>query len=151
MKSERKVVLAAGTFDLLHYGHVYHLAEAKKAGGEQAKLVVVVARDSVVEKRKGTKPIVPEEQRRAVVEALKVVDEAILGPGLEEMDMQSIIESVRPDIVAVGYDRRDIEDDLRRLVAEKGLRIQIVRIGRFGGKDLSTSRIKRRILERYRR
>ncbi|NVL93658.1 MAG: FAD synthase, partial [Desulfobacterales bacterium] len=150
MKSERKVVLAAGTFDLLHYGHVYHLAEAKKAGGEQAKLVVVVARDSVVEKRKGTKPIVPEEQRRAVVEALKVVDEAILGPGLEEMDMQSIIESVRPDIVAVGYDRRDIEDDLRRLVAEKGLRIQIVRIGRFGGKDLSTSRIKRRILERYR-
>ena len=151
MKGERKVVLAAGTFDLLHYGHVYHLAEAKKAGGEQAKLVVVVARDSVVEKRKGTKPIVPEEQRRAVVEALKVVDEAILGPGLEEMDMQSIIESVRPDIVAVGYDRRDIEDDLRRLVAEKGLRIQIVRIGRFGGKELSTSRIKRRILERYRR
>ena len=150
MKSERKVVLAAGTFDLLHYGHVYHLTEAKKAGGEQAKLVVVVARDSVVEKRKGTKPIVPEEQRRAVVEALKVVDEAILGPGLEEMDMQSIIESVRPDIVAVGYDRRDIEDDLRRLVDEKGLRIQIVRIGRFGGKELSTSRIKRRILERYR-
>lgn len=151
MKSERKVVLAAGTFDLLHYGHVYHLTEAKKAGGEQAKLVVVVARDSVVEKRKGTKPIVPEEQRRAVVEALKVVDEAILGPGLEEMDMQSIIESVGPDIVAVGYDRRDIENDLRRLLDERGLRIQIVRVGRFGGKELSTSRIKRRILERYRR
>ncbi|MCW4027158.1 MAG: adenylyltransferase/cytidyltransferase family protein [Candidatus Bathyarchaeota archaeon] len=32
MKSQRKVVLAAGTFDLLHYGHVYHLAEARKAG-----------------------------------------------------------------------------------------------------------------------
>ena len=151
MKSKRKVVLAAGTFDLLHYGHVYHLTEAKKAGGEDAKLVVVVARDSIVEKRKGTGPIVPEEQRRAVVEALKVVDEAILGPGLEEMDMQSIIESVRPDIIAVGYDRRDIEDDLRRLIADKGSQIQIVRIGRFGGKDLSTSKIKRRILERYRR
>lgn len=151
MKSKRKVVLAAGTFDLLHYGHVHHLTEAKKAGGEDAELVVVVARDSIVEKRKGTGPIVPEEQRRAVVEALKVVDEAILGPGLEEMDMQSIIESVRPDIIAVGYDRRDIEDDLRRLIADKGSQIQIVRIGRFGGKDLSTSRIKRRILERYRR
>ena len=149
MEGEKRVVLAAGTFDLLHYGHVYHLAEAKKAGGENAKLVVVVARDSTVEKRKGIKPIVPEEQRRAVVEALKVVNQAVLGS--EEMDMPSVIESIRPDIVAVGYDRRDIEDDLRRLVAEKGLRIQIVRIGRFGGKDLSTSRIKRRILERYRR
>ncbi len=151
MKSDRRVVLAAGTFDLLHYGHVYHLTEAKKAGGEDAELVVVVARDSVVEKRKGTKPIVPEEQRRAVVEALKVVDEAILGPGLDEMDMQGIIESVRPDIVAVGYDRRDIENDLRRLLDGGGLQIQIVRVGRFGGKELSTSRIKRRILERYRR
>ena len=151
MRSERKIVLAAGTFDLLHYGHVYHLAEAKKAGGEDAKLVVVVARDSIVVKRKGTGPIVPEEQRRAVVEALKVVDEAILGPGLEEMDMQSIIESVRPDIIAVGYDRRDIEDDLRRLLSNRGSRIQIVRIGRFGGKELSTSRIKRRILERHQR
>ncbi|MDH5439355.1 MAG: FAD synthase, partial [Candidatus Bathyarchaeota archaeon] len=69
---------------------------------------------------------------------------------LEEMDMQSIIESVRPDVIAVGYDRRDIEDDLRRLLSNRGSRIQIVRIGRFGGKELSTSRIKRRILERYR-
>ncbi|MFB0502351.1 MAG: adenylyltransferase/cytidyltransferase family protein [Candidatus Bathyarchaeia archaeon] len=151
MKGKRKVVLAAGTFDLLHYGHVYHLTEAKKAGGEDSKLIVVVARDSIVEKRKGTGPIVPEEQRRAVVEALKVVDEAVLGPGLEEMDMQSIIRSVRPDIIAVGYDRRDIEDDLRRLLASSGSRIQIVRIGRFGGKEISTSKIKRRILERYRR
>ena len=150
MSKKGKVVLATGTFDLLHYGHVYYLTEAKKAGGKDAKLVVVVARDKTVEKLKGSKPIIPESQRRAVIEALKVVDEAILGH--EEMDMLGIIESIKPDIIAVGYDQREIEEKLRRCIAEKGLQIQVVRIGRFGEKDLdSSSKIKRRIIERYRR
>ena len=52
----RKVVLASGTFDLLHFGHVRFLEEAKRTGGEGAKLVVVVARDSTVMERKGERP-----------------------------------------------------------------------------------------------
>ncbi|MEM2588044.1 MAG: adenylyltransferase/cytidyltransferase family protein, partial [Candidatus Bathyarchaeia archaeon] len=62
-----KVVLAEGTFDLLHYGHVYYLTNAKKAGGEGSKLVVVVARDKTVERLKGWKPVIPEGQRKAIV------------------------------------------------------------------------------------
>ena len=50
---KKKVVLASGTFDLLHFGHVKYLEEAKKAGGKNAELIVIVARDSTVEKRKG--------------------------------------------------------------------------------------------------
>ncbi|MFQ6095419.1 MAG: adenylyltransferase/cytidyltransferase family protein [Candidatus Bathyarchaeia archaeon] len=150
MDRKGKVVLATGTFDLLHYGHVYYLTEAKKTGGENAKLVVVIARDRTVEKRKGSKPIIPEGQRRDVVKALKVVDEAMLGR--EEMDMLGIIESIKPDIIAVGHDQGDIEEDLRKCIAEKGIEIRIVRIGRFGWKELdSSSKIKRRIIERYRR
>lgn len=150
MNGGRKVVLAKGTFDLLHYGHVFYLTEAKKAGGENAKLVVVVSRDSTVEKLKGSKPIIPENQRKAIVEALKVVDEAMLGR--EEVDMLGIIEQVRPDIVALGYDNKDIEEMLRRAFAEKELEIQIARIGRFGEKEInSSSKIKRKIIERYRR
>jgi len=144
----RKVVLASGTFDLLHYGHVYYLTEAKKAGGENAKLVVVVARDSTVKRLKGSYPIIPEAQRRAVVEALKVVDEAILG--YENMDMAGVIELVKPDIIAVGHDQKEIEEQLRRYIKEKGLKIQVVRIGRFSWKDLdSSSKIKKRIIEQY--
>jgi len=52
---KKKVVLASGTFDLLHFGHVKYLEEAKKAGGKNAELIVIVARDSTVEKRKGKK------------------------------------------------------------------------------------------------
>jgi len=76
-KKKRKIVLASGTFDLLHLGHVKYLEEAKRAGGRNAELIVIVARDSTVEKRRGTKPIVPENQRRALVDSLKVVDDAV--------------------------------------------------------------------------
>ena len=47
-----KKVMATGTFDLLHPGHGIYLNEAKKLGGKDAKLYVVIARDSTVEKRK---------------------------------------------------------------------------------------------------
>ena len=144
-----KVVLASGAFDLLHYGHVYYLTEAKKAGGENAKLVVIIAKDRTVEKLKGSKPIIPEDQRRAVVESLKVVDEAILG--YEDMDMLRVIEKVKPDIIALGYDEERIEKDLKKLLVEKELDVKVVRVGQFTERDLvSSSKIKRKIIENYR-
>jgi FAD synthetase len=97
---KRKVVLASGVFDLLHLGHVRYLEEAKKAGGENAELIVIVARDSTVEKRKGYRPVIPENQRRALVESLKVVDEAVLG--YEEFDIGKVIEKIKPDVIARG-------------------------------------------------
>ncbi|MBS7654028.1 FAD synthase [Candidatus Bathyarchaeota archaeon] len=144
-----KVVLAEGTFDLLHYGHVYYLTNAKKLGGEKSKLIVIVARDKTVERLKGRKPIIPEDQRRAIVEALKVVDEAILG--YEEMDIVKVIEKVKPDIIALGYDKEDMERNLKRYVGEKNLNVEVVRLNRFEGGDISSSsKIKRKIIEEYR-
>ncbi|RJS89721.1 FAD synthase [Candidatus Bathyarchaeota archaeon] len=144
-----KVVLTTGAFDILHYGHVRLLEEAKKVGGEDAKLVVIVARDKTVEKRKGKRPVLPEWERRAIVAALRVVDEALLG--FEEMDMERVIELVKPDIIAVGYDQDDIEAQLRRLIEEKGYDVQIVKMRRYGSEDLdSSSKIKGRIIENWR-
>jgi len=147
---KKNIVLASGTFDLLHLGHVKYLEEAKKAGGENAKLIVIVARDSTVEKRKGTKPIMPEDQRRALVESLKVVDEAVLG--YKDFNLEMTIEKIKPNIIAVGHDQTGIEKAVRNLVNEKSLDIQIVKIGRFGKEELnSSSKILRKIVERYRR
>ena len=141
-----KTVLTSGAFDLLHYGHIRLLEEAKKLGGPSSRLVVIIARDETVRRLKGRRPVIPEDQRRAVVEALKMVDEALLG--YEDLDMTSVIEKVRPDIIAVGHDQDDIEEMARRVVEEKGLDIEIVRIGRFGPSDLnSSSKIKRKIVE----
>lgn len=145
-----KIVLASGTFDLLHLGHVKYLEAAKKAGGEKAKLVVIVARDSVAERRKGGKPVMLEDQRRALVEALKVVDEAVLG--YEDLNIGRVIEKIKPDIIAVGHDQEDVERDVRKFIREQGLSIEVVKIGKFGKDELnSTSKIKRKIVEDYQR
>ena len=145
---KKKIVLASGTFDLLHLEHVKHLEAAKKAGGENAKLIVIVTRDSTAEKRKGKKPIIPEDQRRALVEALRVVDEAVLG--YEEADIGGVIERIKPDVIALGYDETEVEREVKKAVAEKGLNVQVVKIGKFGKDELdSSSKIKRKIIEAW--
>ena len=144
------VVLASGVFDLLHLGHVRFLEEAKKAGGKNAELIVIVARDSTVEKRKDNKPIMSEDQRRALVESLKVVDEAILG--YENFSIGEVVDKIKPDVIAVGYDQEGMANAVRKAIAKKGLTIKIVKIGKFGEDELnSSSEIKRKIIEEYRR
>jgi FAD synthetase len=149
-REKRKVVLASGVFDLLHLGHVRFLEEAKTAGGENAELIVIIARDRTVEKRKGKKPIMPENQRRALVESLKVVDEAILG--YEEFDIGRVIEKIKPEIIVVGYDQDGMEQMVKNYVKEKGLKIKVVKIGKFGEDELdSSSKIKKKIIEDFKR
>jgi FAD synthetase len=138
-------VLASGVFDLLHYGHIRFLEEAKRLGGPNAKLVVVVATDDTVRKNKGRDPVIPESQRRALVESLRVVDEAILG--YKDMDLESVLDRVKPDIVAVGHDQEDIMKQVLAIKDRKDLRLNVVQVGRFGEEDLnSSSKIRRKIL-----
>ncbi|RLF13769.1 MAG: DUF357 domain-containing protein, partial [Thermoprotei archaeon] len=59
-------VLVAGVFDLIHPGHLFFLQCAKELG----EVYVVVARDSTVERIKGRRPVVPEDQRLEVVRQL---------------------------------------------------------------------------------
>jgi len=142
----RKTVLATGAFDLLHYGHLDFLEEAKKAGGRNARLIVIVARDKTVEARKGKRPIVPEDQRRALIEALKPVDDAILG--YEDMNYEAVIEKLKPDVIAVGYDQSDIKRSVEEIVKKKGLKIKIFEADKFSADDIdSSSKIKRRVIE----
>jgi len=145
-KKKRKIILTSGVFDLLHLGHVKYLEEAKKVGGRNAELIVIVARDSTVKKRKGKKPIISENQRRALVESLKIVDEALLG--YEKFDIGKVIERINPDIIAVGYDQEGMEQTVKNYVKEKGL----MKIGKFEEDELDSSlKIKQKIIENFRR
>ena len=148
-EKKKKVILASGVFDLLHYGHVYYLTTAKKTGEDkETELIVIVAKDKNVEKLKGEKPIMPEDQRRALVESLKVVDTAILG--YEELDMMKVIEKIRPDVIALGYDEEKLEKKLKHLISERSINVQVVRVSKFKEKDLvSSSKIKQKIIEKY--
>ena len=145
-KKKKKIVLASGTFDLLHLGHVRFLEEAKKVGGKEAKLIVIVARDTTVKDWKEKKPIMPEDQRRALVESLKVVDEAILG--IEDFSIHKVIDQLKPDVIAVGHDQDGIEKEVLKAIKKGNLAIEVVKIGRFGKRELdSSSKIRRKIIE----
>ena len=149
-KAKRTVVLASGVFDLLHLGHVRFLEEAKRAGGSHAELIVIIARDSTVESRKREKPIMSENERCALVSSLKVVDEAILG--YEKFDVAKVVEKISPDVVAFGYDQQRMEKTVRDYVKQHRLKIRVVRVGKFSSDELdSSSKIKQRIIEDYRR
>ncbi len=136
--------MASGVFDLLHLGHVRFLEDAKKAGGPNAKLIVIIAKDSTVERIKGKKPIMSEEQRRSLVESLKVVDEAVLG--YEGLDIDEVVAKIKPDVIALGYDQTEMENDVKTYLAKHKAPIQIVRIDKFAETTLdSSSKIKQKI------
>ncbi len=148
-KSRKKtVVLASGVFDLLHLGHVRFLEEAKRTGGENAELVVIIARDSTVEKTKGKKPIMSEDQRCALVESLKVVDRTVLG--YENLDIGEVIGTIKPDVIALGYDQEDMAKEVQNYLETHKIKVELVRIGRFGENNLdSSSKIKQKIIEKF--
>jgi len=126
-------VVATGTFDILHPGHLYYLEESKKLGDE---LFVIVARDVNVKHK--PRPVIPEDQRLAMVAALKPVDHAMLG---DLTDMFLPIEKIRPDIITIGFNQMFDEENLSRQLATRGLNPAIVRIGKFSGDDLCSSRL----------
>jgi len=148
-QNERQpVVLASGVFDLLHLGHVKFLEEAKKAGGKNAKLVVVIARDRTVEKTKGRKPFVSENERRMLVESLKVVDEAVLG--IKNFSIGDMINTIKPDIIALGYDQTSMEKRVQEYVTKNRLNIKVIQLGKYVADELdSSSKIQRKIVEKW--
>jgi FAD synthetase len=144
----KTIVLASGVFDLLHLGHVKFLEEAKKAGGKNAALIVIIARDSTVQKNKGRKPIMSENQRRALVESLKVVDQAVLG--FENFDIAEVIERIKPDIIALGYDQTEMTQHVQEYIDKHHLNIKVARIGKFGEDTLdSSSKIRQKIIDNF--
>jgi FAD synthetase len=130
--SARRIV-ATGTFDILHPGHLFYLEESKKLGDE---LFVIVARDVNVKHK--PHPIIPEDQRLQMVAALKPVDHAMLG---DEKDMFLPIEKIRPDIITIGFNQMFDEGRLAQQLAERNLPAKIVRIGKFADGDLCSSRL----------
>jgi FAD synthetase len=129
--------MTTGVFDLLHPGHVHMLEEAKRLGDE---LVVVLARDESAAREKHP-PITPEEHRRHMVETLKPVDRAVLG---HRNDYYRIVEELRPDIFALGFDQAYDEAQVQAEFDRRGIPCKVVRLPQYVG-DLDGSR---KIVER---
>lgn len=137
-------VIAQGTFDVLHPGHVHYLEEAASMGDE---LIVIVARKSNVDHKDA--PICSAPQRRDVVDALDAVDEAILG---HETDIFKPIEQLDPDVIALGHDQHHDAAAIEAELADRGIDCAVERASARepASEDelLSTRLIIDRILDR---
>jgi D-beta-D-heptose 7-phosphate kinase/D-beta-D-heptose 1-phosphate adenosyltransferase len=92
-KGER-IVFTNGCYDILHYGHVRYLEQAKSFGD---RLIVGVNDDTSVSRLKGSaRPINPVEQRMAVLAGLKAVDWVI---PFTENTPGRLVEALSPDII----------------------------------------------------
>jgi len=137
-------VVAQGTFDLLHPGHVHYLSDAATRG---ETLSVIVARSANVTHKEP--PVLPDRQRRDMVAALDVVDEARLG---HESDIFVPIEEIDPDVIVLGYDQHHEEAAVADALAERGIDCRVERATgrekRHEDELLSTRAIVERVLAR---
>ena len=96
---QQKIVFTNGCFDVLHFGHVHYLLEAKKLGDI---LVVGLNSDDSVRRLKGpARPINGEKERAFVLAALGCVDYVVL---FEEDTPENLIKAVHPDVLVKGGD-----------------------------------------------
>lgn len=95
-----KKVLVGGCFDLLHFGHIKFLEEAKRLGDY---LIVALESDENVRKMKGeARPIHTQEQRKIMLESLRFVDEIIALPPLNsDEDYAKLVTQIAPTVIAV--------------------------------------------------
>ena len=94
---EIKVVMCHGTFDLVHPGHLRHLAFAKSKAD---KLIVSLTADKFVHKA-NNRPYVPEDLRALNLAALELVDYVIIDRNSEPIDLLKII---KPDFFVKGFE-----------------------------------------------
>ena len=102
-------VFVAGTFDILHPGHIHLLKFASQFG----KVYVVIARDINAYKNKGRPTILDENTRLEMVSSIKYVYRAMLG---DEKDIIKPIETIKPDVIVLGPDQPIPEEKLASLV-----------------------------------
>ncbi len=137
-------VMATGTFDILHLGHIYFLKEAKKLGDT---LAVVVATDSTVRKLKH-EPVNLEQIRLDLIKELKIVDEAYLG---YEKDIYEILKEIKPDIITLGYDQIHDKKTIEKELKKRNINAKVIRLQEYqGGSDLEgTRKIISKIISAY--
>lgn len=78
-----KVGYTTGVFDMFHIGHLNILKKAKE---HCDYLIVGVSTDEVVQSYKNKTPIIPFEERIAIVQELKCVDQAVPQTSMDKME-----------------------------------------------------------------
>ena len=95
---KNKLVFTNGCFDILHYGHLCYLNEAKRLGDN---LMVALNSDESMQKIKNRKPYMILEHRLAILAALEFVDYVTW---FTTETPQKLLEEIQPHVLAKGGD-----------------------------------------------
>ena len=93
-----KIVFTNGCFDVLHRGHIEYLKASKTLG---KRLIVGLNSDASVKRLKPGRPINNQDDRMAVLLALRWVDEVVI---FDEPTPLQLINRLKPDIITKGGD-----------------------------------------------
>ncbi len=116
-------VLSNGCFDLVHVGHLRTL-QASRAFGDF--LIVGLNSDAGVRRLKGpTRPVVPEDERAELIDALRCVDYVSL---FDEATACELVAAVRPLVYVKSIEYRDKPLPERDIVASYGGRVELVQV-----------------------
>lgn len=108
-----RVVATGGCFDLLHTGHLSVLEAARRLGD---CLIVCLNSDDSVRRLKGqARPLVSEDDRAAVLEALRCVDAVEV---FEETTPDAVLRRIRPHVWVKGGDYGEGDLPERDVLAE---------------------------------
>jgi rfaE bifunctional protein nucleotidyltransferase chain/domain len=136
----KRVVFTNGCFDILHYGHVQYLEDARAEGDI---LVVALNSDRSLRRLKGPRrPLVKQLDRIRTIAALESVDYVTF---FSAQTPRSLIEMLRPDVLIKGADwaKKDIAGS--DVVNKYGGRVSTVRLVR----GRSTTNLIKRIAKNY--
>ncbi len=139
-RNRQKVVFTNGCFDILHRGHIECLKKAKDFGD---LLILGLNSDSSVKKLKGDKrPIMPQEDRAAILASLEMVDYVCI---FDEETPRRIITALIPDVLVKGGDYKKKMIVGKEVVEAHGGNVLTIK----EVKAKSTKNIIRKILARY--
>ena len=143
LKSQnKKIITTNGVFDILHYGHVKYLEDAKRLGNI---LIVGINTDKSVKKNKGDKrPINDEKSRAAVLAALESVDYIFF---FNEKDPRDWLSKIKPNIHVKAGDYKLSQIIEKEVVEKNGGKVIIT----SSEKDYSTTKIINKILDIYKK
>lgn len=136
----KRIVFTNGCFDIVHAGHVASLHKARSQGDA---LIVGVNSDASVRRLKGPRrPIVGEQNRLRVLEALHDVDRLVL---FDEDTPEKLIEAICPDVLVKGKDWAGKEVAGGRFVERNGGKVVLIDLE----EGLSTTNVIQKILDAY--
>jgi len=113
--ADKKTVLVGGCFDILHFGHLSFLTQAKEAGD---LLVLLLESDEFIKTKKGKQPIHNQDQRAAILASLYQVDFVVLLPYLKTYrEYLDVIKMIKPKLI--GVTRGDINLNFKKRQAQE--------------------------------